>query len=334
MINGISRRQPDALEKMCENDRMGNWQGAQNWVRDSDAPCISLGQAGAFDDAHIFAPCVAYENGIYSLWYCGSRGFVDDRVFRLGLATSTDGIHFTKHPSSPVLSFGEGNRSILTPTLLRNPEGSVCRELGKLRLWFSSCDFPSGNPRHTLHEASSSDGLTWSEPSGSQLENIYAPTVILDGKVYRMWYTDVERDPWCFRYAESSDGARWNVDPEPVIVLDQRWELGRLFYPTVIKDGSQFLMWYGGYSNSPGEEQKTSIGFAMSGDGRHWRKNPANPVFGPEPAHSWESHYTTSQSVLRLPDGSWRIWYASRPKPPFEHKYFAIGTARLKLTLT
>ncbi|MBM4049587.1 MAG: hypothetical protein FJ279_31210 [Planctomycetes bacterium] len=51
-------------------------------------------------------------------------------------------------------------------------------------------------------------------------------------------------------------------------------------------------------------------------------------VFGPEPSRAWESHYTTSQSVLRLPDGSWRLWYASRPKPPFDHKYFAIGTAR------
>ena len=30
---------------------------------------------------------------------------------------------------------------------------------------------------------------------------------------------------------------------------------------------------------------------------------------------------------LALPDGSWRIWYASRPAPPFDHKYFAIGTA-------
>jgi hypothetical protein len=87
-------------------------------------------------------------------------------------------------------------------------------------------------------------------------------------------------------------------------------------------------MWYGSYSNSPGDEVTTALGFAFSRDGMHWEKNPHNPVFGPDPSRSWESHYTTSQTVLPLPDGSWRIWYATRPKPPFVHKYFAIGTAR------
>ena len=62
----------------------------QNWRRD-DGPCIGLGETGDFDDMHLFAPCVAYENGIYSMWYSGSQGTVAGRVFALGLATSTDG---------------------------------------------------------------------------------------------------------------------------------------------------------------------------------------------------------------------------------------------------
>jgi hypothetical protein len=31
--------------------------------------------------------------------------------------------------------------------------------------------------------------------------------------------------------------------------------------------------------------------------------------------------------VIRNEDGSFRIWYASRKKPPFVNKYFAINTA-------
>jgi hypothetical protein len=31
---------------------------------------------------------------------------------------------------------------------------------------------------------------------------------------------------------------------------------------------------------------------------------------------------------MLLSDGSWRIWYATRTKPPFTHKYLAVGTAR------
>ena len=72
---------------------------------------------------------------------------------------------------------------------------------------------------------------------------------------------------------------------------------------------------------------KTAIGCAYSDDGLRWQKESDNPVFEPDPSRIWESHYTTSQSVLRLDDGSLRIWYASRPAPPFEHKYFAIRTA-------
>ena len=64
-------------------------------------------------------------------------------------------------------------------------------------------------------------------------------------------------------------------------------------------------------------------------DGFEWEKSTHNPVFGPEPANEWDFHYTTSESVIRLADGSYRMWYASRTKPPFVHKYLAIGTARL-----
>jgi predicted GH43/DUF377 family glycosyl hydrolase len=156
---------------------------------------------------------------------------------------------------------------------------------------------------------------------------VYAPTIIKHDGVYQMWFADVAQDPWCFRYAESRDGIRWDVVPEPVMVVDQEWEHGRLFYPTVLVREGLYLMWYGSYTHHSGEEMRTGLGFAVSEDGIHWHKSSSNPVFGPDPSRAWESHFTTSQSVLQLPDGSWRIWYASRPKPPFNHKYFAIGTA-------
>ncbi len=309
---------------------MTEWPVSQNWERDKDSPCLSLGSQGAFDDTHIFAPCVALEKGSYTMWYCGSSGAVADRVFCLGRATSHDGVDFARQSQSPVLSFSDGQRSVLTPTLLRKPDGSVCREDGELRMWFSSCNFPSGDPLHTLHQSTSLDGSGWSPPSEPQLEHAYAPTIIKEGGVYRMWYTDVRAEPWCFRYAESRDGTRWSVTGNAVLAVDQEWENGRLFYPSVVKADEVYLMWYGSYTHSEGEEMKTALGFAASEDGRSWRKHPHNPVFGPDPSHEWESHYTTSQSVLRLPEGSWRMWYASRPAPPFDHKYFAIGTARWK----
>lgn len=130
------------------------------------------------------------------------------------------------------------------------------------------------------------------------------------------------------RYAESDDGRTWQVAPDPILVVDQPWECHRLFYPTVVKIDGKYWMWYGSYSQHGGEEMRTALGCAYSTDGIDWQKDSENPVFGPDESRDWESHYTTSQSVLRLADSSLRIWYASRPAPPFEHKYFAIGTAR------
>ncbi len=307
---------PNELEK---------WFEPQAWQRDTDGPIVSLGEAGQFDDTHIFAPCVANTRDSFQLWYCGSRGTVAKRVFAMGLATSADGRKFFKFKSNPVFEFGDDRHSILTPTLLRNPDGTVLRDGGKLRMWFSSTWFEDPSGLHTLHETTSEDGIRWSAPFDVLLKNAYAPTIIKTGRFYQMWYTDVSADPWIMRHASSTDGRRWRVTSEPVLVVDQKWERSRLFYPTVLKIDDAYLMWYGSYSTA--RPNTTSIGFAASLDGLRWYKHPNNPVLVPDPDRTWESHYCTSQSVMRLPDGSLRIWYASRKKPPFVNKYFAINTA-------
>lgn len=298
---------------------------AQQWVRDTDRPVLSLGAPGAFDDTHLFAPCVMEENGVYSMYYSGSTNDVANRVFQMGLATSADGINFEKR-AEPVFDFGDGRHSVMTPTLLRNPDGSVLREDGKLRLWFASTDFTATDGHHTLHETTSEDGIHWSAPSPAQFEGIYAPTILKEDGTYRMWYSDVSAEPWIVRHAQSTDGKTWTRNEVPCVVIDQPWEKGRLFYPAVIKQGNRYVMWYGSYWTA--RDNTTAIGVATSEDGLTWTKGANNPVMRPDESRSWESHYTTSQSVLKLDDGSWRMWYATRKAPPFENKYFAVGTAR------
>jgi predicted GH43/DUF377 family glycosyl hydrolase len=298
----------------------------QNWIRDSTGPVVSLGEPGAFDDTHLFAPCVAFEGGVCRLWYCGSRGEVAERVFRLGLAVSEDGVHFTQPSENPVYEFGDGKRSVLTPTLLRSPEGAVLREEGKLRMWFTAADLTQPNGLHSLRETRSVDGVRWDPPSEAQLDHVYAPTILKENGLYRLWYTDVSEEPWKVRLAKSGDGRNWEVHPEPVLTIDQEWEEKRLFYTTVLKADGVYLMWYGSYWSE--HANKTALGLAASEDGIAWFKNPHNPVLRPDPSRPWESHYTTSESVMRFPDGSFRIWYGTRKAPPFVNKYFAIGTAR------
>jgi predicted GH43/DUF377 family glycosyl hydrolase len=309
------------------------WFGPQHWERDTDGPILQLGAIGQFDDTHIFAPAVVRENGRFLLWYCGSQGtardlsgrpVADERVFKLGLATSDDGQQFHRHDRD-VMALSDNRHSILTPCVLRSADGTPLRENGKLRMWFTSAAF-RGNRMHTIHETASSDGLAWDEPSPAQLQNAYCPSVIKTDSGYLMWYTDVTKFPWVVRYARSDDGRQWNVSGEPVLNYTQPWEHHVLVYPTVIHVGGTFLMWYGSYSAA--DRQTTALGFAVSDDGRTWHKHPNNPVLTPDPSRPWESHYVTSESVIRLRDGSFRMWYASRKAPPFTNLYFALNTAR------
>jgi predicted GH43/DUF377 family glycosyl hydrolase len=309
------------------------WLGPQQWSRDMDEPTLTLGEPGAFDDTHIFAPSVAKDDGGYQLWYCGSTGNAldvsekrvpDERCFKLGLAMSKDGLHFAKH-GKPVFELKESGRSILTPSILRSADGTPIREAGKLRMWFSTADFSGRTGPHVVQESTSADGVEWSPPSAPELQKAYAPSVLKTGDEYQIWYTDVSSFPWKFRHARSKDGSSWNVTPDPVMVIDQTWEYRVLVYPCVLKVGDCYLMWYGSYTSD--DRLKTAIGFAASQDGIHWHKHPGNPIFSPREDRPWESNYVGNASVIREPDGKFRMWYASRKKPPFVNLYYAINSA-------
>lgn len=314
---------------------VARWLGPQEWERDVPGPILSLGAAGQFDDMHIFAPTVACEGGRFSMWYCGSQGnardlagrsrVVDERVFQLGLATSSDGKLFERHEGNPVMALDDGLHSILTPCVLRAADGSPQRENGKLRMWFSSAAF-RGDRVHTVHEVLSSDGIQWETPSPPMLTNAYCPSVLKIGDRYRMWFVDVTSFPWVVRHARSVDGRAWSVDQQPVLDFTQAWEHRVLVYPTVLFVDGVYLMWYGSYATE--DMHTTALGFAVSSDGIQWHKHPQNPVLTSDPTRPWESHYVTSESVVRLPDGSFRMWYASRKSPPFINLYFALNTAR------
>lgn len=316
-------------------ESLQQWLAPQTWERDVDQPVLSLGEVGSFDDTHIFAPMVVREGEQFLLWYCGSQGFAhdlapkrvpDERVFKLGLATSGDGKSFTRSADNPVFAMTDPKRSVLTPCVLRKADGSPVREDGQLRMWFAAGTLGGGGAPQSLHETTSEDGIHWSEASAAQLERVYAPAVVKTQTGYEMWYTVPGSYPWVIKHGKSKDGRQWDVAEQPALAVTQDWEHDLVIYPSVIQVDGVYLMWYASYLDD--EHLLTGIGFAASVDGESWHKHPQNPVLRPDSKRAWEANYVSSQCVARLADGSFRMWYASRKQPPFQNLYYALNTAR------
>jgi predicted GH43/DUF377 family glycosyl hydrolase len=101
--------------------------------------------------------------------------------------------------------------------------------------------------------------------------SIYDPCVILDGNIYRMWYTrkiggDLEK----IGYMTSPDGISWTLIDTAVIAPSTdatRFDSKKVGQPSVIKDGDTYKMWYWGDGPNIG-----NIGYATSTDGKTWTK--------------------------------------------------------------
>jgi hypothetical protein len=112
-----------------------------NWTRYGSEPIlIPSGAIGDWDGTHAFRPSVVRVTGTYYMLYSGSNDNIDpvtsvSYAHGIGLATSTDGIHWTKSASNPVFSYANGvawrNSRTYAPSVLLSPNGL------QLQMWFS-----------------------------------------------------------------------------------------------------------------------------------------------------------------------------------------------------
>jgi predicted GH43/DUF377 family glycosyl hydrolase len=76
------------------------------WTKHPLNPVLSPGPSGSWDDARIFYAAVVYDSAahLYYMFYTGMNKATE--VQRIGVATSSDGISWTKYSGNPVLSPG------------------------------------------------------------------------------------------------------------------------------------------------------------------------------------------------------------------------------------
>lgn len=126
----------------------------RRWTRQS-APVLGTGPVGSWDERGVGDPNVVEAGGHLYVWFVGMDRA---RRQRLGLATSRDGLHWTKLRSNPVLELGE--------------DGAFDENgLGEPAVWASNGHYwmlytgRDRTERRRIGLAESEDGVTWHRSS-------------------------------------------------------------------------------------------------------------------------------------------------------------------------
>ncbi len=156
------------------------------------------------------------------------------------------------------------------------------------------------------------------------------PTVLYDGKLYRMWFVGsaATEDP-SYPYKEvdvlglatSPDGLNWTVanDGKPVMEPGPKgsFDAKGISHPYVLYFADKYWLWYAAIDGStagdlglaPAHVRVECICLATSKDGIHWtRENGGNPVLDIGPPGSIDSIQVDGPSVLRIKD-KFVMWY-------------------------
>jgi hypothetical protein len=206
------------------------------------------GRPRAFDAIVAASAWVLRDGGSWRAWYTGwngderslGGGRVEQVHFRIGHATSPDGLRWTKQagPAEEGSTLGLGGPGAIDALAAAHP--SVLKVGTTYRLWYEAYD---GHTWRIAH-ATSADGLAWSRQGtalapgeGDALDALGArhPVVRKTASGYELWYQGRSRSAPAFHAlrARSADGVTWAKDarevalhPDPPLQDDERIHVG------------------------------------------------------------------------------------------------------------
>jgi predicted GH43/DUF377 family glycosyl hydrolase len=170
------------------------------WTKHASNPVLSGGSPGTWDDAGVLDPEVILKDSTYHMWYTGWDG----TNTRIGHATSSDGVNWTKSAGNPVLDIGP----IESWDAAMVGYSSVVSNGITYKMWYTGNDSmevgtPWGANIYGIGYATSTDGIAWTKfEENSVLSRgvwgawdalvAFLPDVIFDGIKYQMWYTGLD----------------------------------------------------------------------------------------------------------------------------------------------
>jgi len=220
-----------------------------------NAPVLTPGQPGTFDDSGVSMGCFTTIGGDLRLYYLGwNLGVTVPWRNSIGLAISRDGgLSFERHFQAPLLDRSPADPfSISYPWVLkRGPDDWL--------IWYgSNLTWGTGKRQeemaHLIKLGTSRDGLAWHRDGSIALhfkdDSEYAiskPCALHDGDVYRLWYS-YRGAEYRIGYAESPDGMRWTRRDElaGITVSDSGWDNETIEYPCVFDElGARWMLYNG-----------------------------------------------------------------------------------------
>ena len=251
------------------------------------------------------------------LYYTGSRPGYPSQI---GLATSADGLTWTRKLDAPVFTVGPpgswDSAYVMDPAVLYDPE------TGLFEMWYVAA------PDADLYSigfgyATSQDGINWTrasdrpviihgEPGAWNEERIGGLDVVKVDGLYYLYYAATKIKPFRRQIgcATSADGLNWAECPGNPLLSPNRelapFEGKEVEEPNLVYHEGLWLMAYTGYLGPQGDEFR--IGLARSTDGLRWERLSAAPVIGRWPPRAGE---TTAEPVLYLDPAAMqvRLWY-------------------------
>ena len=280
--------------------------GQTRWTRFGSAPILPT---PSWAPGGIFRPRAEYDGQTFRMWFSGLDS--NGNPSGIGYATSTDGMKWVENTQPVMTAAGtdwEGNYISV---------GSVIWTGSEFMMWYRGVGGRAGSGQASggVGLATSPDGVTWTKyfanpvmiPTVVDSAFISNPYVIQVGSSYKMWYacsssSGLSTTAIC--YAASTDGINWVKQSSAVLVGSLPWEVGDLYSPSVIYNGTTYEMWYTG-DNQTGSSQ---IGYATSNDGIAWTPSSNNPIFGAGPAGAWDAGGVGNQCVVQF-GGGFLLYY-------------------------
>lgn len=188
-------------------------------------PVLSPGSAGVWDSSSVTLGSVLWNGTLFLMWYRGTNP-TTYQTGAVGLATSTDGVSWTKISGNPVLK-----ATAVDQGYIANPY--VLKPTGTYGMWYTarSAAYPKTSPYTEILFATSYDGTHWTkwphpvlQPSTDSMQwdsgAVYSPSLYWNGTIFWMWYTGLGQsflNPQ-IGIATSPDGATWTRSPDNPIL--------------------------------------------------------------------------------------------------------------------